>query len=508
MSRRRSGLGAGVPLAAMALLAYWLWNLGGVPLFDVDEGAFAEASREMLDSGDWGHTTLNGADRFDKPILVYWLQATAMALFGANEWAVRLPSALCAWLWCLVVGRFAAERTAPSEGLWAAGLLACTLGAGLIGRAATADALLNLLLALAGLALWRFIEGGRRQDLLLTALWIGLGCLAKGPVALVVPGGAMLAWVAASRRWDMLLRLLGDIRAWLVWAAVTLPWYLYALHRHGSAFVEGFFLRHNVERFSGAMEGHGGALFYYLLVLPLVLAPWSLLLLVRLASEARALWADGGNRFLLCWLGFVLAFFSLSGTKLPHYALYAATPAVLLAAGATQRPWAPMVVAVPAVALVALGPLSPAIGRWLALQTGQAMVEMPAAPSSTLAWIWALMIVVLAGPWMHRATSPRTVAVALLGSAAFVWQALPWWAHWLQSPIRDLGQLAAGRDDRLVQWKGHQPSLAFYAGRAAPRRAPETGELALVRRDRLNEAERSTLTTVGERGPWLLARRQ
>ena len=75
-----------------ALVLMWVVGLGHAPLFDVDEGAFAEASREMLTSGDWGHTTLNGADRFDKPIFIYWFQASSMALFGVNEWAVRLPS--------------------------------------------------------------------------------------------------------------------------------------------------------------------------------------------------------------------------------------------------------------------------------------------------------------------------------------------------------------------------------------------------------------------------------
>jgi 4-amino-4-deoxy-L-arabinose transferase-like glycosyltransferase len=59
-------------LVAIALLSLYLVRLAGAPLFDVDEGAFAEASREMLASGDWGHTTLNGADRFDKPIFIYW----------------------------------------------------------------------------------------------------------------------------------------------------------------------------------------------------------------------------------------------------------------------------------------------------------------------------------------------------------------------------------------------------------------------------------------------------
>jgi 4-amino-4-deoxy-L-arabinose transferase-like glycosyltransferase len=76
-------------------------NLGGIPLFDLDEGAFAEATREMLASGTFAATYLDGVPRYDKPIFSYWMQALSITLFGLNEWAVRLPSALasCLWLW-------------------------------------------------------------------------------------------------------------------------------------------------------------------------------------------------------------------------------------------------------------------------------------------------------------------------------------------------------------------------------------------------------------------------
>ncbi|MFZ4760104.1 MAG: ArnT family glycosyltransferase, partial [Burkholderiaceae bacterium] len=209
----------------IVLAAYWLAWLGVAPLFDVDEGAFAEASREMLTSGDWGHTTLNGTDRFDKPILVYWLQAASIGLFGVNEWAVRLPSALCAFGWALATGGFAAQRWGERTGLLAAVILSTSLGPLAIGRASTADALLNLLLALAAFDLWRYLERaapasgapdphGAAAALRRMALWIALGVLAKGPVAVVVPGGAAIAWallrgvVAREAAWRAVLGIL------------------------------------------------------------------------------------------------------------------------------------------------------------------------------------------------------------------------------------------------------------------------------------------------------------
>src|SRR5260221_647074 len=88
-------------LAAAAVVTSFFLLLGAAPLFDVDEGAFSQATLEMFQRGDFLSTTLNGEPRYDKPILVYWLQAASVALFGVREWAFRLPSALCAaaWAW-------------------------------------------------------------------------------------------------------------------------------------------------------------------------------------------------------------------------------------------------------------------------------------------------------------------------------------------------------------------------------------------------------------------------
>ena len=84
------------PLLLLALamgLAFFV-NLGTPPLFDRDEGAFSEATREMVESGNYISTTLNGEPRYDKPILTYWVQAAGVAVLGWNEWGLRIHSAL------------------------------------------------------------------------------------------------------------------------------------------------------------------------------------------------------------------------------------------------------------------------------------------------------------------------------------------------------------------------------------------------------------------------------
>ena len=157
------------PLGWLALalpLFAFLVRLGAAPLFDVDEGAFSEATREMFERGDFLLTYLDGENRFDKPILIYWLQAIGYLLFGATEWAFRLPSALAAAAWSYATWYFARKHFGPDTALAALLVAATALGPFAIGRAATADALLNLLLVLTLFDAWRHLQSGHRQPLL------------------------------------------------------------------------------------------------------------------------------------------------------------------------------------------------------------------------------------------------------------------------------------------------------------------------------------------------------
>lgn len=480
-------------MAAALFAMVLLGRLGAYPLFDVDEGAFAEASREMLASGDWGHTTLNGADRFDKPILVYWLQALSLKLWGVNEWAARLPSALCALLTVLALGLYG-RLSSPAHTRWAAAcLLGTSAGFLLIGRASTADALLNLLLALGGLKLTAFVVGGRLGDLRWAAVWLALGTLAKGPVALLIPGASLALWSLVTDRGVRLRQALTDVGSWALLAGIVLPWYLYAWQRHGMAFIEGFLFRHNMDRFSGPLEGHGGSLLYYVIALPLLWLPWSLLLPVVVVFWRRW-WAQGESRFLLIWAGFVISFFSLSGTKLPHYALYAGMPLALLMArsldDALLMPWLRRSV----VASLAATPVLLASITWLAPQYAGDIPDahirqlLASAPPTHTLWAWtAIALGVCTLPWWVR---PWTHAACLwipawAVAAHLTLVVVPWWGETLQGPVKAAGLWASEQGIKsATQWNVHQPSVGFYRQAATPRRSPVSGEWALTRRDR------------------------
>ncbi len=162
-----------VILLTFALFISFFYQIHAVPLFDVDEGAFSQATREMFLRGDFLSTYLNHQPRHDKPIFIYWLQAASVASFGVNEFAFRFPSALAATLWVWVV--FVLTRkivNAPTA--WLAALfMATSMEIALIGKAATADATLNLFITASMLNLYQnfFAVGNVNIFILLRCAW-------------------------------------------------------------------------------------------------------------------------------------------------------------------------------------------------------------------------------------------------------------------------------------------------------------------------------------------------
>lgn len=463
-------------------------NLGGAPLFDIDEGAFSEATREMLAKGDYLSTWLNGNPRFDKPILIYWLQAISVSIFGVVDWAFRLPSALAASLWSYAVYRFAREFFDEDAG-WLAGIVALTcLGVQLIGRAATADSLLNLLLTLALTDIWRTIAKDSAWAARRAFLWVGLGILTKGPIAVLVPGATVLLWCLTSRRWAPLGKALKDPLSWIFLIGVALPWYVAAYAIHGQAFIDGFFLKHNVQRFSGTLEGHGGSGFYYLLIVPLMLLPW-LPWLGKAIAGIRSDWQDPLKRFLWIWSLFVIGFFSFSGTKLPHYALYGCTPLFVLIATRAQALRSPLA-GLPVLLLLAVYAAVPML-----LQTFPVRDVFYATQIARLgevqpfAGIWPAVIAIIAATtaliFGRGALWQRVAFGALLGNLVLSLWLAPLVGELLQGPVKHTALAAREMHEPVVQWNAHWPSFSVYLQAETAIRDPQPGELAVTRKDRL-----------------------
>jgi len=212
-------------LVTVALLSL-IPTLAGTPLFDEDEGYFAEVSREMLESGNFITAYLNGKPEYDKPILIYWFQAASFRIFGLNEFAARLPSAIATFLWVMAlygfVRRYFNRQTAFLSGIFLLSAVQVTI----TGKAAISDALLNLFLALTMFRFYDYFHRRKSIYLYEAFLYAGLGFLTKGPVAVVVPAAVGFFFCLFQRRLTIWLRAVFNSVGILIFLAVALPWYV------------------------------------------------------------------------------------------------------------------------------------------------------------------------------------------------------------------------------------------------------------------------------------------
>lgn len=473
-------------LAAAIALGFF-FNLGAFPLFDLDEGAFSEATREMLARGDLISPWLYGAPRFDKPVMIHWLQMASVGALGWNEFALRLPSALAASAWVLAVYAFLRRVKDETTGIYAAAAMALSLEIPVIAKAAIADAVLNLFLSGTLLAAWLYYREGRKGWLYASFAAMGLGFLTKGPVALLIPFATTLIFYASKGAFRDWLRAAFNPIGIAIFIAIALPWYLAQYLHQGDAFIEGFFFKHNLGRFESAMESHSGNVFYYLPVVILGVLPYTTLLFTTFA-RGRDLWRDDLARFALIWFGFVLVFFSLSGTKLPHYVVYGYPGLfILLALNASRLPPRGWLLLPPLLLFVALGALPWAVGRALPAVQDAYVRDMLAGYAgyfgagyhiyfASAAVVTALLMI------ERRLTKPLKLYVCglltVIGVSALL---LPAVAGLQQSPIEEAAQLAKAQGYEVVMWRLNTPSFAVYAQQVPQRREPKPGDVVLTK---------------------------
>jgi 4-amino-4-deoxy-L-arabinose transferase-like glycosyltransferase len=481
-------------LLAGALYLGLFFNLGAIPLFDVDEGAFGEATREMLERGDYVSTWLNGQPRYDKPILTYWLLAASVLALGPDEFALRLPSALAAGAWIVSIGVFTRRVADRDTGYAAAFIAASTAGVMVIGRGAIADALLNLFVALAMFDIVRYAGEPRPAWRRRAFLWIGLGLLTKGPVALLVPGAASLlafSLLGKTRDWWRAVR---DPACWAILLAVAMPWYLLEYAYRGDAFLSGFFLRHNVERFLSPLQGHGGSLLYYLPAVLFLLLPYTGLFL-RTLPALRRMRIAALDTFLWCWFLFVFVFFSLAATKLPHYLLYGATPLFILMARQRLALRSNLLAFLPPLLFLALVAALPQLLERAAPALRNPYVREALGRTEVFGMAWrvgalALLAAVLGlALWRGAALWRRLAAAGALCSLALGGLLLPALAELQQGPVKEAAMMARRAGWEVQRWRIDVPSFSFYRHAVTPAvhppQLPKPGQVILTRSDAL-----------------------
>lgn len=335
------------PAALVLLVLYALIFLAPgfftLPPLDRDEARFAQATKQMMETGDFVEIRFQDAARNKKPVGIYWMQAASAEALGGPEaapiWAYRIPSAIGALLaivFTYLAGVALVGKRAAAIGAVLFGISVLMVAEGHIGKT---DAMMCAAIAALQAGLARAFMGyradpaapARWSDTLMIWLGLGVGALIKGPVGLMVGGTTVLA-----------LWLLGGGIAWLkktrpavgivLALAIVLPWAIAITLQTGWSFWYDAVFGDMLSKVVSGQERHGGFPGYYLLLATLTLFPGSLLLLPaawRAVQSRKQDWA----RFLIAWALPTWLIFEILPTKLPHYVL-PIYPALALAIGA------------------------------------------------------------------------------------------------------------------------------------------------------------------------------
>lgn len=336
--------GRGLLALFLVLAVVWFGGLDHRKLIKPDEGRYAEIPREMAASGDWVTPRLNGLKYFEKPPLQYWATAAAYEVFGVDEWTSRLWTALTGFLGVLMVGFTARRLYDARTGLFAATVLASSVAYVLLAHFNTLDMGLAFFMnaTLCAVLLARQARAGadgggghcgdgtvgdarKRSARWMLIAWaaLALAVLSKGPVAVVLSGGALVFYLACSRDWT-LLGMLAPVRGLAVFLLVAGPWFI-AVSKANPEFAHFFFIHEHVERFLTTEHRRTGPVWYFVPVLVVGLLPWLTLIVAAIVNAIRTQ-TRSSDRFspgllLVCWCAVIFVFFSASGSKLPSYVL-------------------------------------------------------------------------------------------------------------------------------------------------------------------------------------------
>lgn len=466
-------------LAALLTLVAGLPGLLLLPPLDRDESRYAQATSQMLESGDYVDIRFQDEPRWKKPVGIYWMQAMAVAATSRVEnrdiAPYRLPSLLgamlaaaaCAWAGAALFGRRA--------GFLGGILLGATFLLSSEAGIAKTDAMLCGAITLSMAALARIYMAARadqpplRLHKLLFWLGLGLSILIKGPIGLIVVIPAMIALSVWDRDLSWMRRLGWGWGLPLV-ALIVGPWAIAI-----TIATDGGFWREAIggdlaPKLTGAQESHGGFPGMYLLLAPLLFFPATLMLPAALSTGWQRR-SEPAVRFMVCWLVPAWLIFEAAPTKLWHYTLPTFGAVALLAAAALTRP---------------IGVISRRTGAVLTVFAGTLIIGITLYGltefGTSTAQTWAtLTIVFTAGAaaigaflLLNRATTSAIIASVLLG--VFAHAALAGTLRQLR-PLAIAPRLEAtleqadlhprqGRIAGPVAITGfHEPSFVFLTGR-------------------------------------------
>lgn len=311
--------GPGVFLLALAM---YLPANARVSLWDRDEPRYAESVREMRARGDWLIPWFNGAPRYQKPILVYWLMGLATKIAGDDAFGARLVSGISGALICLSTYVLARRMFNLRTAVFAGVFLASAPIMSVESKLATTDALLALIILGCQFCLWELSH--RRSRAIALGFWIltGLAILLKGPVGPAITLAAALAARLLGGRgalpgWDRLEWKRGAV-ACLV---LTAPWFIAAGVISRGAFYRVAAGEELLAKVARGVEMHGGFPGYYAATALVAFHPWSAILPAALLGAWRLRRESRELAYLCGWVLGPWILLELPRTKLVHYYL-------------------------------------------------------------------------------------------------------------------------------------------------------------------------------------------
>jgi len=335
-------------LGLTALLTLlWLATLATRPLFNPDEGRYAEIPREMAAGGDWVIPHLNGLAYAEKPPLQYWATALSYRVFGTTEVAARLYSTLCALGTIFCVWLTARRLWTPEAGIRAAAVIGGMLMFVVLGQLLTLDMSLTFYMTLS-LAAFLCAQASTRPGPFMLLAWAAtaFGVLTKGLVAAAIPAAVLILYSLYSRDFAPWRRL--SLR-WGVplFLAITVPWHWLAARRLPD-FLQFYLVHEHFARYLTPVADRQEPWWFFAWVFLAGTVPWTLPALRVLASGWRRrperAGGDAGRRgefqpalLLWIWIVFIGVFFSLSDSKLMPYIL-PAMPALAWSIAALPAP--------------------------------------------------------------------------------------------------------------------------------------------------------------------------
>ncbi len=465
-------------LAALVALLAGLPALMLLPPLDRDESRYAQATSQMLETGDFVDIRFQDDPRWKKPVGIYWMQAVAVAVTSSVEnrdiAPYRIPSILGAMLAAAACAWAGAAMFGQRAGFLAGAILGATFLLSTEAGIAKTDAMLcgSVTLAMAGLArIYLATRAGEvpiRPHKLMFWLGLGLSILIKGPIGLIVVAPAMIALSVWDRDVSWLKRLGWGWGLPLV-ALIVGPWAIAITIATDGGFWTEAIGGDLAPKIAGGDEGHGVPPGLYLLLAPLLFFPATLLLPAAL-SAGWSRRAEPAIRFLVCWLVPAWLIFELTPTKLPHYTLPTFGALALLAAAALTRPVGKLSRYAGAGLTIVVGALLAVVSVWLLTEYGRSTAQTWA----TITIVFAILAAMIGAFLMlHRAAMTAVIASIALGVVAH--GALAGTLRQLRplsvAPQLEKVLLAAnlhprqGRAGPVAVTGFHEPSLVFLTGR-------------------------------------------